>query len=379
MPHRPLRDVQILDLTRWMPGPYASLILADLGAEVLKVEEPRFGDPMRHLLPRDGSEENVLFELLNRDKKSLTLNLKSSEGKAIFCDLVHGADVVLEGFRPGVMRRLGLDYESLAAVNPSLIYASISGFGQDGPYQSRAGHDLGYLAVAGLLGLTGPRDGPPIVPGIPVADLFAALWAALGVVTALTEREQTGRGRHLDISLLDSVSSLLALPLAEWRIVGAPPQRGNMLLSGRQACYNVYQTADGGYMALAALEPHFWHTFCEAVERPDWQPRQYGEDQASLVEEVAALFRSQPRAHWEVLFAEFDCCCEPVLDLDESFDHPQVVHRGLLRGRWLATPFTPAGAHFTPAPNLGKHSAQTLTELGYTAKETERLQQNGVI
>lgn len=246
MPHRPLQDVQILDLTRWMPGPYASLVLADLGATVLKVEEPHYGDPMRHLLPSDDTRQNAFFELLNRDKKSLTLNLKSPEGRAIFSDLVRGAGVVLEGFRPGVMQRLGLDYASLAKVNPSLIYASISGYGQDGPYRSRAGHDLGYLAVAGLLGLTGLRDGPPIVPGIPVADLFAALWTALGVVAALVEREQTGRGRHLDMALLDSVSALLALPLAEWWIAGCRPQRGNMLLSGRQACYNIYRAADGG-------------------------------------------------------------------------------------------------------------------------------------
>jgi crotonobetainyl-CoA:carnitine CoA-transferase CaiB-like acyl-CoA transferase len=277
------------------------------------------------------------------------------------------------------MQRLGLDYESLAAVNSSLIYASISGYGQDGPCQSRAGHDLGYLAVAGLLGLTGPQDGPPIVPGIPIADLFASIWTALGVVTALMERAHTGRGRHLDMSLLDSVSALLALPLAEWWTAGRPPQRGNMLLSGSQACYNIYQTADGRYMTLAALEPHFWQAFCEAVQRPDWQPRQDNEDQASLVEEVAALFQSQSQSHWEILFAEYDCCCEPVLDLDESFDHPQVAHRGLLRGRWLATPFAPSDASFTPAPDLGEHTAQVLAQLGYTAEETQRLRQNGVV
>ncbi len=379
MPHRPLQDVKILDLTRWMPGPYASLVLVDLGASVVKVEEPRYGDPMRHLLPSADSEQNAFFELLNRDKKSLTLNLKSPEGKAIFRDLARGADVVLEGFRPGVMQRLGLDYEALAETNPSLIYASISGYGQDGPYRSRAGHDLGYLAVAGLLGLTGLRDGPPVAPGIPVADLFAALWTALGVVTALVERERTGHGRCLDISLLDSVSTLMALPLVEWWTAGCIPQRGSMLLSGRQACYNVYQTADDGYMALAAIEPHFWQAFCEAVERPDWQPRQYYEDQSGLVEEVAALFRSRPRAHWQALFTEFDCCCEPVLALDEAFEHPQVAHRGLLRGRWLATPFTTGETNFTPAPGLGEHTTSVLAQLGYTAEEAEQLRQSGVV
>ncbi len=375
----PLQATRVLDLTRWLPGPYASLALADLGAEVIKVEEPRRGDPMRHLLSSNVDDRNVLFDLLNRNKKSVTLNLKAPEGKAILLGLARDTDVLLEGFRPSVMKRLGLEYEALASVSPGLVYASISGYGQTGPFRSRAGHDQGYLAVAGLLGLTGSQDGPPVVPGVPVADLFAALWTALGVMAALLERQRTGRGRYLDISLLDGVTALLPLPLAEWWTAGRVPQRGKMLLSGKQACYSIYETADGGYMTLAALELHFWQVFCVAVRRKDWLPRQHDADQRSLIGEVAALFRTRPREHWAELFAEHDCCCEPVLALDEAFAHPQVVHRGLLREGYLATPLRRAGVPLAPAPQLGQHTAEVLGGLGYTMEDVERLRQQGVV
>jgi crotonobetainyl-CoA:carnitine CoA-transferase CaiB-like acyl-CoA transferase len=243
----------------------------------------------------------------------------------------------------------------------------------------RAGHDLGYLAVAGLLGLTGCQDGPPVVPGVPVADLFAALWTTLGVLVALLERERSGRGRYLDISLLDSITALMALPLAEWWTGGAVPRRGEMLLSGKQASYNIYETADGAYMTLAALEPHFWSTFCEAIGRPEWLPRQNDPDQAGLTAEVAALFRAQPRAYWQALFAEVDCCCEPVLVLDEAFAHPQVLHRGLLSAGRLATPLSPGDVAMAPAPRLGEHTSEILAELGFSTAQVKGLDERGVV
>jgi len=371
--------MRVLDLTHWMPGPYASLVLADLGGHVVKIERPGTGDPMRQLLSSSLERRPGLFALVNRDKKSLTLNLKASEGPKIFLELARGADVVLEGFRPGVMERLGLGYETLAAENPALVYASISGYGQTGPDCCRAGHDLGYIALGGLLNLTGTRGGPPVIPGLPLADLFGALWTVLGVLAALLERGASGRGRRLDVSMVDGITGLMALPLAEWRSTGQAPRRGETFLTGRQACYNVYETADGGYMTLAAIEPHFWEAFCRAVARPDWLPRQRGMDQQGLIAEVAAVFRAQTRAHWTGVFHEHDCCCEPMLSLEESFAHPQVAHRGLTAQGHLLTPLSDRHAALGPAPGLGQHTAELLGELGYGAADVQRLREAGVV
>ena len=375
----PLQGVRVLDLTRLAPGPFASLALTDLGAEIIKIEEPSRGDPLRYLLVSGTDHRNVLFDLLNRNKKSLTLNLKTHEGKAILLELARGADVLLEGFRPGVMKRLAQDHPALSTVNQSLVYVSISGYGQTGPHRSRAGHDLNYLAQGGLLAITGTPDGPPAVPGVPVADFVSGLWAALGVIAALLGREHTGRGQYLDVSMLDSVVALLNVPLADWLATGCVPQRGKMLLSGKQACYNVYETADGEHMALGALEPHFWQAFCVAAGREDWLDRQNDVDQASLIADLAALFCTQPRAYWTALFTAHDCCCEPVLSLDEVFTHAQVVHRGLLRDGRLATPLARQGVSLVPAPELGEHTAEILAELGYAPEDVEDLQQRGVV
>nr|MBC7246015.1 CoA transferase [Chloroflexota bacterium] len=376
---QPLQGIRILDLTRLAPGPYASSALANLGAEVIKIERPRFGDPLRYVSRFGVDGGAAMFELLNRNKKSMTLNLRAPEGRGILQELAQRADVLLEGFRPGVMKRLGLDYETLAAVNPRLIYASLSGYGQRGPYHLRAGHDLDYIALGGLLALTGTKDGPPVIPGVPIADLVGGLWMAFGVVAALLGREHSGRGQYLDIAMLDSIVALLAIPLAEWLTTGHVPQRGQTWLTGKLACYHVYETADGGYMALGALEPEFWQAFCRAVGRLEWQARQYDADQASLIAEVAALFRTQSRAYWTNLFATHDCCCEPVLSLDEVFAHPQTVHRQLWHDGNLAMPLDGRETPQSPAPVLGQHTSEILAELGYTATDMERLRQKGVI
>jgi len=374
-----LRGVRILDLTRLAPGPYASLALADLGADVVKVEEPPRGDPLRHLSQCGPDLADALFDLLNRNKKSIALNLKTSQGRAILLQLARKSEVLMEGFRPGAMERLGLGYEAVAEVNPGLIYVSISGYGQTGPHHLQAGHDLDYVALGGLLDLTGRPDGPPVVPGVPVADLVSGLWTALGIVAALRKCAGSGRGQYLDISILDCVVSLLQVPLADWLASGCVPERGRMPLSGKQACYNVYETADGQHMALAALEHHFWEAFCLAVGRPDWVQRQQDPDQGSLIAEVSALFGAQPRDYWSTLLATHDCCCEPVLAIDEAFAHPQVRHRGLLHGRSLATPLVSQSRPAVPAPRLGQHTTEILAELGYEADDVQRLRRQGVI
>ncbi|HUT15345.1 MAG TPA: CaiB/BaiF CoA-transferase family protein [Anaerolineae bacterium] len=379
MTHLSLKEVCVLDLTRLLPGPYASLVLADLGATVVKIEQPGTGDPLRHLLASGADGNSVLFELVNRGKKSMTLNLKDPKGRAILLGLARDADVMLEGFRPGVTKRLGLDYETLQEVNPRLIYASLSGYGQTGPYASRAGHDLNYVGLGGLLGITGIHDGRPPIPAVPFADLVGGLWMAVGVVAALFERQRTGRGQYLDISMLDGVASLLPVPLAEWLMTGQVPGRSGMHLRGGQACYNVYETSDGQHVTVAALESKFWSAFCAAVGREDWVERQNDADQAGLIAELAALFRSQPRSYWTELFAQHDCCCEPVLGLDEVFAHPQAVHRGLLHEDQLALPLGGRGAAHPPAPQLGEHTAELLAQLGYAMVDVVHLRESGAI
>jgi alpha-methylacyl-CoA racemase len=374
-----LHGICVLDLTRLAPGPYASLILADLGAEVIKVEEPKCGDPLRYPVSAEDDGRTTLFQLLNRNKKSLTLNLKAPRGKRIFLELVHRADVLVEGFRPGVMARLGLDYDALERVNPRLVYASVSGYGPTGPYAERACHDVNCLALSGYLDVTGARDGPPAMSAVPVADMAAGLWTALGIVAALLGRERSGRGQQVEMPMLDSVAALLAVPFADLLATGRPPQRGTAWLGGRLACYNLYETADGLYMSIGALEPQFWASFCRAVGHQEWVARQYAPDQSSLKHELAALFRSEPRAHWVTLLATCDCCCEPVLALDEALAHPQAEHRGLLREGWLRTPVARGDVPAMPAPGLGQHTNTVLARLGYSADDCSLLRESGVV
>lgn len=367
----PLHDMHVLDLTRLLPGPYTSLILAELGAEVIKVEQPPRGDPLRWMSIPDARVNQALFRLLNHGKKSMLLDIKSASGRRVLLELSRHADVLLEGYRPGVMRRLGLDYDTVAAMNPRLVYASMSGYGQSGPHSARAGHDLNYVARSGLLDLTGVSDGAPVIPGIPVADVAAGLWAAMGIVAALLGRTDSGRGRYIDVSLMDAAISLLVTPLAEWLGTDYVPQRGSSLLNGGLACYNVYRTADENYVTLAALEPTFWSAFCQATGQPDWLERQNDADQRGLTAELAALFRTQTRAFWSDLSASVDCCCEPVLALDEVFTQSQVTQRGLQEGQFTV-PIDLRRAADARAPELGEHTAAVLQGLGHMPAESDQ-------
>lgn len=375
---------RLLDLSRLFPGPYCARIFADWGFDVIKVEPPGGGDWARYVPPLNPETgQGLLFEALNRGKKSLSLNLKSEQGCAILLQLVEAADVLLESFRPDVMARLGLDYEVLAAANPRLIYCSLSGYGTEGPYRDRAGHDLNYVGLAGLLDLTGIRDAPPVLLGAPVADVSGALWAAVGILMALLEREQTGRGQRVDASLLGGALSCMSLAVARQQ-GGEPVVRGASDLTGGVVCYNLYATRDGGYVTLSALEPDFWAAFCRAVDREDLLDQQFAPAVAGepAYEALCALFRTRSRQGWVEALEGVDACCEPVYAIEEALASAPIQALGMAGSQGLLPP-----VHFSgrdrpspqPAPGLGQHTTEMLDQLGYDGAAVARLREDGVV
>jgi alpha-methylacyl-CoA racemase len=342
---RPLDGVRVLDLTRLLPGAYATLLLADLGADVVKVEDPRGGDGMRTLPPlADG--RNVYFERLNRNKRSITLDLRTPDAAAVLDALCGRADVVVDSFRPSTARRLGVDPVTLRARHPRLICASISGFGQDGPYVERAAHDINYQALAGLLK-------PPELPGPLVGDIGAAMQAALGILAALLQQARTGTGSIVDVSIHEAAMA--------WSMF---PSTSDLV----NACYNVYETSDGQWLALGALEPKFWSGFCQRIGRPDLVPLQQaqGEERARVLREVRDVIRSRTRDEWLAAFEDADACLSTIYTPEEVEGDPHVVERGK----------RVTGA---AAPGLGADTDEVLEAAGITAPERARLRAAGVI
>lgn len=389
-------DITILDLTRHLPGPYATMMLADLGASVIKIEEPMTGDAVRWTPPFLG-EFSVLFLQLNHNKKSLTLNLKFPEAVEIFFRLVRQADVVIESFRPGVTARLGLDYPALKPLNPRLIYCSISGYGQDGPYRQRAGHDIDYIARAGLLGLNTDAEGTPVLPPIQIADLASgALLALTGILAALYSREKTGTGKYVDVSMMDGALALLPVAFSR-SMAGAPLTVGEkMELTGDLPFYNVYRTADGKFLALGALEPKFWENFCRAIGKPEFARRggqQFasGAEREAVFTELKAILASRTQADWLQAFEGLEVCCEPVSSMEEVLANPQVIHRRMIREiahpglgnvKLLGTPLRISEtdmAAYQPAPQLGEHTGEILKTLGFSEEEISKLRSSGTI
>jgi len=386
----PLAGVRVLDLSRLLPGPYASLVLADLGADAVKVEDPGGGDWLRWVPPLAG-EQSGAFHALNRNKRSLALDLRRPGGAAAFRRLARGADVVLESFRPGVLDRLGVGWAALHAENPRLVLCSVTGWGQDGPYRHRAGHDLDYAAVSGLLGVNGPAE-RPVPLGAPVADVAGGSWPAVaGILAALLGRARSGEGTHVDVAMVEGALSLLALPLAMAWARGTPLRRGEELLGGGAACYGVYRTGDGRFVALAALEPEFFEAFCAAVGRPELAPRQLEGDGRGPREELEAIFAGRSRAEWVAFAAEHDACLAPVWEGDEPRADAQLAARRAFvevetpwEGRalpGLATPIRLAGAEvpLRAAPRLGEHGTEVLSEHGFTGEEIEALRGSGAL
>jgi alpha-methylacyl-CoA racemase len=381
----PLTGVRVLDLTRLLPGAFCTMLLADMGADVIKVEEPDRGDYMRWTPPLvDG--RSVLFNSLNRNKKSLTLNLKAEAGRDLLLRLAESADVLVEGNRPGVMKRLGLGWDTLHARNPRLVMCSITGYGQDGPFAARAGHDINYMATSGGLGLSGSRGGPPVPLSVQVADIGGGgVQPAVAILGALVAVQRGAEGRWLDVSMTDGAVSWMSLALAA-RGGGEEVARGDQRLAGRHACYRVYACKGGGFYSVGALEPKFWTALCVAIGRPDLAGLQFaegaeGEHVHRAVEEV---FVSKTRTEWERDLAGLDACCEPVLELDEVASHPQVASRGLI-AKWKT------GVEVRPAvqmrsdwrrkdpPALGEDTADVLAEVGVVGKQLEELKLRGVI
>lgn len=390
---RPLEDIRVLDLSRLLPGPFATLLLADLGADVLKVEDTQGGDYARYFPPLGGSMSAV-FAALNRDKRGIALDLKQPAGREVLLKLVAQADVLVESFRPGVMDRLGLGWSTLHAVNPRLVYCAISGYGQDSPLADKAGHDFNYLALAGLAGLTG-RDGEVHLPGVQAADIAGgALYPVVGILAALHERARTGEGRLVDAAMTDGVAGLGVMVQAK-AFAGAPAEGpGTDELAGALLCYRPWRCGDGRYLAVGALEPKFWGKFCQAVGRPELALEGYatGVRKAALEAELTTLFATRTRDEWAAFLANADCCVEPVLTLAEARETPHARARGLFGthdhpeegARFLHTfpnpkllPGAEPPAEVRPAPRLGRDTRSVLQALGYGVEEIEALLASG--
>lgn len=313
-----LSGLVVADFSRLLPGAVATSYLAAFGAEVIKIEQPRTGDYARTLFTKG---ENPLFGATNRGKKSVELDLKDAGARPALLRLLERTDVLVESFRPGVMARLGLGYDELRDRFPRLIYAALTGYGQTGEMAQLAGHDLNYLALSGVLDLIGSKDGPPVIPGVQLADLAGgAMQAVIGILLALAARERTGRGQMVDAGMLDGVRSMLAVPMAEWQGSGTRPERGNELLSGRFACYQIYPTKDGRWIAVGALEHKFWENLCRELGCPELTGEQFAPEprQSELKRALAEKFQQRDRDEWFSLLGSRDCCVTPVLALPET-------------------------------------------------------------
>ncbi|MEJ7785422.1 MAG: CaiB/BaiF CoA-transferase family protein [Solirubrobacteraceae bacterium] len=394
----PLEGVRVLDLTRLLPGGYCSLLLADFGADVVKVEDTQMGDYIRWSPPYvEGAEESAkgaLFLALNRNKRSVRIDLKNDRGREILLRLVKDADVLLEGFRPGVLDRLGVGYETLLEANPGLVICPITGYGQDGPYRDRSGHDMNYLGLIGVLGMQGEApDRTPVQGAGQMADLGGGgLMAAFGVLAALHHRDRTGEGQVVDVSMADGALSWMAMVAPGVLMGAAPPERGRDTLTGGFVCYRPYECADG-WVTFGALEPKFFTAWCRGVGREDLIEKQFEAPGTPAHAELEAVFRERTRDEWQAFAAEVDCCLEPVLDMAEALDSELVRARGMvveieqpgaaapvaLLGVPVKMSATPGDPHRLPGPGLGEHTEEVLREAGFAAEEIADLVDTGAV
>jgi alpha-methylacyl-CoA racemase len=384
---KPLSGIRVLDLTRLLPGPMATLHLADMGADVVKIEDTEAGDYARGMgRVRNGMSD--FFRLVNRNKRAIRLDLKQPKGREAFLRLAKGADVVVEGFRPGVMAKLGLGYDAVAAINPRIVYCSISGYGQEGPYAGRAGHDINYIGYAGVGDQIGTEDAP-VVPNFQIADLLGgALTPVMGILAALIDAGSSGLGRHVDVAMTDAVLAHAIFPLLGLIERGKAPGRGTTLLAGGLPCYNVYRTRDGRYMAVGALEAKFWEKLCDILGCPELKAKHivYGEEARPAKERLAAIFAGRTQHEWAEVFAKADCCVSPILTMDETLENEQLRARRMIIGEdervQFALPVKFSEFEFAigrEAPRSGEHTAEILREAGYGDAEIETFRRNKTI
>ena len=389
----PLSSLKVLDFSTLLPGPFASLLLADMGAEVLRVESPSRMDLVRVLPPHDEGV-SASHAYLNRNKRCIALDLKQAEAVALVKQLVAEYDIVLEQFRPGVMDKLGVGYAALKAINPRLIYVSITGYGQSGPYKDRAGHDINYLALAGIASYTGRRDRGPLPLGVQLADIAGgSLHGVMGLLAAVIQRQVTGEGQQVDVSMTDCAFNLHGMAGAGYLAAGVEPQMENQALNGG-SFYDYYRTRDGRWFSVGSLEPQFMQQFCAALGRPELaalgvSPK--SQDQQALKREIEIEIEKHDFAEWKQIFAGLDACVEPMLSLAEAVEHPQ------LKARQLVTEVPRAGSDpqqqiacpikFSsglPEPRhigaeLGAHTEEVLCELGYSAERIAELKAAKVV
>lgn len=390
----PLEKIKILDLSRYLPGPLCTQILADFGAEIIKIEQPNTGELGRKLGPFV-KEESSRFYSVNRNKKSLTLDLKKQEGKEVFKKLVSNCDVVLDQFRPGVMERMGLGYEQLKEINPQLIYCSLTGYGLDGPLKNSAGHDLNYLSLAGITEQIGNYNEKPAISGVQIADTAGgSLYSVIAILLAVISRQKTGKGQLCDVAMMDGSISLLAYALGEWSGSKNLPSRGNESLTGGYACYHVYESKDNKYVSLGAVEGKFWTGFCEKINRKQYIDIQWNKKkQEDIIKDISSLMKEKTRDEWVEFFSNSNICFTPVLNMEEMCDHPQVLARDMitkicnfkgsdkdmvLTGVPIKLSDTPGKAKFT-FPELGQDNEEILKTMGYTKEEIDVLRKKSVI
>jgi len=393
----PLQGIRILDLSRLLPGPLATMMMADMGAEVIKIENPKQPDYVRNFPPVyevEGKEYSANYLAFNRSKKSLALDYSSDEGKEIFYELLRTADIVVEQFRPHYLAQIGLDYESAKKINPKIIYVSITGYGQYGPYSHLAGHDLNYLSLAGLLALIGKANDTPVIPAVQIADIAGGSYmAVIACLAALQARQLTQEGQHVDVSMTDSIMPLLTVPFSYWQATKNAPKRGETPLSGAFPNYNVYACKDGKYIALATLEPKFWIKFCQIVQKPEFLGLAMPQEPATMQEnkkQLADFFLSQTSEYWVELAKTHDLLISPVYEIDELDKdvHLQerkmfveMEHHKIGKIKEIGVPLkfsqTPAEPAWI-APELGQDTEAILLEVGIDQDKINNLRQRGI-